>query len=269
MRMGMRGFPLLDLVLSFLLSPGTSSGFTLEHLSITVLYDNNPYGKGLKTAWGFSCFLKAKGRGILFDTGGDGKMLLENMGKLGLSPSEIEVVVLSHIHPDHTGGLWSLLERKESLPIYLPSSFPGWFKARARRYGAEVREVREPGEILPGVYTTGEMGGGIKEQSLVVNTKGGLVIITGCAHPGILKIISRAKGMFKRKVLLVMGGFHLNWSSEGRIREVVRGFRKAGVLYVAPCYCSGQSARRLFREEYGPHYIEAGVGKTLTLQSLR
>ena len=85
---------------------------TMHEMAITVIYDNNPYKEGLETAWGFAASITGTEKTILFDTGGDGSILLNNMQKLAIDPNGIDTVVLSHIHPDHTGGLNSFLEKK-------------------------------------------------------------------------------------------------------------------------------------------------------------
>jgi 7,8-dihydropterin-6-yl-methyl-4-(beta-D-ribofuranosyl)aminobenzene 5'-phosphate synthase len=191
----------------------------VKNLSITVNYDNNPYKERLVTAWGFSCLIRGTEKTILFDTGGDGSILLANMEELGINPKEIDLVVISHIHGDHVGGLHSLLEKNPEVVVYLPESFPKGFKDDAKEYGAKVVAVQEPLKICEGVYSTGELGTWIKEQSLIIHTEKGLIVITGCAHPGIVKIVNKAKDLVKNDVLLVMGGFHLVGESKGEIEN--------------------------------------------------
>ena len=101
---------------------------TRYDLTVTVVYDNNPYKEGLETAWGFSCLITGSEKTILFDTGGDGSSLLGNMEKLAIEPDSIDTVVLSHIHGDHTGGLHSFLEKNHEITVYLPKSFPKRFR---------------------------------------------------------------------------------------------------------------------------------------------
>lgn len=235
----------------------------IADMSITVIYDNNPYTEGLATAWGFSCFIRGAQKTILFDTGGNGSILLANMKGLDINPEEIVVVVLSHIHGDHVGGLERFLERNKKVSVYLPKSFPRGFTENLRSSGIKIVEVHDTSRICDGVYTTGELGAAIKEQSLIVHTTQGIIVITGCAHPGIIRILKRAKDLIKDDILLVMGGFHLGGTSKGDLEKIILSFRTLGVKYVAPCHCSGDLARQMFKEEYRDGYIHVGVGRVI------
>ncbi|MEA3459648.1 MAG: MBL fold metallo-hydrolase [Chloroflexota bacterium] len=233
-------------------------------LTITIVYDNNPYDERLKTAWGFSCLVEGLERTILFDTGGDSAMLLRNMCKLGIDPQDVEAIIISHIHYDHLGGLEGILAVNKKTTVYFPCSFPAGLKEQIRA-NARVVEVHEPMEIAEGVYTTGEMGQGVLEQSLVVETTQELVVITGCAHPGVVNIVAKAKEITGGEVYLVMGGFHLGGVSETTIEGIVEDFRKLRVQKVAPCHCSGDLARNMFEKAYGEDFIRAGVGSRLEI----
>jgi len=235
-------------------------------LRLTIVYDNNEYDPCLETKWGFSCLIEGFEKAVLFDTGGDGATLVSNMKKLKIDPVEIDAVVLSHIHGDHVGGLSGFVEENSDVIVYLPQSFPGSFKDSVRSFGAQVEEVSEAKELFTGVYTTGELGNGIKEQSLIVTSSQGLVVITGCAHPGVVNIVRKAKDMLAEKpVYLVIGGFHLAGAATPQIESVIEGFRQLGVRKVAPCHCSGDETRKLFKEEYKENYIDSGAGKIITL----
>jgi 7,8-dihydropterin-6-yl-methyl-4-(beta-D-ribofuranosyl)aminobenzene 5'-phosphate synthase len=238
------------------------------NIKITVIYDNNRFKKGLETAWGFSCVVTGTEKTILFDTGGDGSILLSNMKELGIKPENIDLIVLSHIHNDHVGGLQSFLEVNHKVTIYMPAAFPESFKDDIREYGAKIIEIQGPRELVKGVCTTGTLGTTIIEQSLVILTEKGLVLITGCAHPGILRIIDKAKEIFNQEVLLAMGGFHLSRERGRDIENLVSDIKKLGVKYIGPCHCSGDVARQLFREEYAENYIDVGVGKVIGLKDL-
>jgi len=240
----------------------------VDDLNIKIIYDNNPYSSELETAWGFSCYIEGTERNILFDVGGNGEVLIGNMEKLNVDSNEISIVILSHIHEDHVGGIGSFLKQNSNVLVYIPDSFPENFEQYVENYGARVVRVKEPMKICKGVYSTGELGVWIKEQSLIVSTEKGLIVITGCAHPGIVKIVQTAKELVDNEVLLVIGGFHLGGYSSGEIDKIISNFEHLGVKYVGPCHCSGDTARKLFKEEFGKDYIDVGVGKKVDIKSL-
>jgi 7,8-dihydropterin-6-yl-methyl-4-(beta-D-ribofuranosyl)aminobenzene 5'-phosphate synthase len=241
----------------------------ISDFTITVIYDNNEYKQGLEAAWGFSCLVSGTEKTILFDTGGDGELLMRNMGKLNIDPETVDAIVLSHIHGDHVGGLKTVLAANSNVDVYVPKSFPEDFKKSIEKYGAQLVDVHEPSKICENVYSTGELGVAIKEQSLVIHTEKGLVVITGCAHPGIVKIIGHAKNMIKDEVLFVMGGFHLGSTSKKQIKTIISGFNNLGVHNVAPCHCSGDNARDLFEQEFQQHCINVTVGRVIKMDEFK
>jgi len=232
-----------------------------DQVTITIVYDNNEYDARLTPAWGFSCVVKARGRTILFDTGGDGEILLDNMKKLCIDTSEIDAVVLSHIHGDHTWGLKKFLDQNNEVVVYLPRSFPTQMKRDVVSSGAGVKDLHEPVELSQGVFSTGELDGGIREQSLLLESSEGLIVITGCAHPGIVYITKKAIEITANNVYLVVGGFHLGGSLPSQISSVAESLLRLGVQKVAPCHCSGDAARKMFKDYFGENYIQSGLGR--------
>ena len=199
----------------------------------------------------------------MFDTGGAGQKLLSHMEIMGKDPGQIDMVFLSHIHGDHTGGLEGLSVHNSRLEIYIPQSFPPGFDEAAERRGCGVVRISSPREISPGFFSTGEMGVWTKEQSLVLDAKGGAIVLTGCAHPGIVEVVKRAKALIPGGIRLVMGGYHLFSTNEWEIIKVIEAFQDSGVEGVCPCHCTGEMAINLFRKSYGKGYIEGGVGRVI------
>jgi len=238
---------------------------TSSNTTITIVYDNYDFDDRLKTGFGFSCLVETGDKTILFDSGGDSETLLNNMEKLEIDLKEIDMIVLSHIHGDHTGGLTGILKLNSDVTVYIPKSFPDSFKDDIKSYGATFVEVSDPIKIFDGVYTTGELGTLIKEQSLIIKTERGLVVITGCAHPGIVNIVRKAKQITKEDVYLVTGGFHLSSASDADLKQIVNAFRELGVKKPGPCHCSGGRCRELFEEEYRDDFIKVGVGKRILI----
>jgi 7,8-dihydropterin-6-yl-methyl-4-(beta-D-ribofuranosyl)aminobenzene 5'-phosphate synthase len=236
----------------------------VRELRITIVYDNNAYDARLRAAWGFAALIEYGEHVLLFDTGGDGPTLMGNMAKLGLDPQAIQVVVLSHIHGDHVGGLQALLDTGVKPTVYVPASFPSSFK-RSVRGRTLLVEVSESTQILSGIYSTGELGVSIIEQALVVETGEGTVVITGCAHPGITKIVRVAKEIVPGEVALAIGGFHLAEASQRSIGRIIDRFLELDVRRVSPTHCTGERAIAMFADVYGEAYVEGGVGRVITI----
>jgi len=235
---------------------------------LLIVYDNYTMKKTLTPAWGFSCLISLPRYQLLFDTGGDPSILMQNMQELNVDFQKIDAVALSHVHGDHVGGLSGFLDERHDITVYLPKSFPGNFKEALRRLGTAVVETGGPQMIHPGVYTTGELGYGVKEQSLVLKTRRGLVIITGCAHPGIVEIVEHAIAVFKEKIYLLIGGFHLMGYSPSDLKKIAKRLDALKVEKIAPCHCSGDETRAFFKEYYKDNYIACAAGLLLTIPDL-
>ena len=168
-------------------------------MKITIVYDNVVYKKGLQADWGFSCLVEIENRPtILFDTGANGSILLYNMAKLGIDPSSIDEVFLSHAHFDHVGGLSAFLNVKSDVNIYLPSSL------RGVRGGKNVISVSAPLKIHENVFSTGELDH--IEQIMAVKTGNGIVLIAGCSHPKMTHILEAASQF--GETCGIVGGLH-------------------------------------------------------------
>lgn len=193
----------------------------------------------------------------LFDAGADFPTLWHNARLLGASLSGLRGVFLSHLHHDHVGGLRGLAERLPALPLYAP-------QALSAPEGWPVVCVREARRLGPGVWSTGPMDGPIPEQAMVLEAGGGAVI-TGCAHPGALRVVERARRLVPSGVEVLLGGLHLVGLGPAEARAVARRLRELGVRRVAPAHCTGQVALAELRRAFGEGFVEAGVGLVLEL----
>ena len=232
-------------------------------MKIIIVYDNKIAKeiKGLKEGWGFSCFIQTKEKNILFDTGWDGDILISNMELLGIDPKDIDLVVISHSHWDHCGGLARLLNLNPNLKTYILYSFSKHQKEEIKKR-SDTYEIRKPNEICPGVYTTGEIEGSlligktrisIKEQSLIISTAKGLVVITGCAHSGIKKILNSANKL--GKVYGLMGGFH-NFEEYNLLKNIP---------LIVPTHCTAN--KKKIMSLFPKNCLEGGVGFQVDFQN--
>jgi 7,8-dihydropterin-6-yl-methyl-4-(beta-D-ribofuranosyl)aminobenzene 5'-phosphate synthase len=168
-------------------------------MKITIVYDNETCEPELQSDWGFACLVEIEdGNRLLFDTGAKGSILLDNMAKLSIDPVTIPSVFISHAHWDHTGGLPALLGENPAVTVFLPPSYHPPPEAR------QPRTIRDPAQIAPRFWSTGELDG--REQSLVVDTGQGVVVVCGCAHPGVGAILKAAARFGRIKALV--GGLH-------------------------------------------------------------
>lgn len=232
-----------------------------KEVTLISVYDNYQVNSKLKTAWGFGCVVKTSKELLLFDTGGNSEILLFNMEKMNIDPKWISTIIISHIHGDHVGGLKGFLEKNNNVTVFIPSSFPNSIRDMITNQKAKFVKVSESRKISNFIFSTGELYGPPEEQSLVINSKRGLIIITGCAHPGVVHIVEKAKEMFpEEKVYLVIGGFH------HPPMGVVKKFRELGVKKIAPSHCTGDPVREAFRKEYKEDFIEYGAGKIIEIK---
>ena len=178
---------------------------TVGDFKMTILYDNTVFDSRLRADEGFAVLIEQNGHTFMFDTGARGAILLYNMQKLGVNPRSIEAIVLSHEHNDHTGGLQALLNNGNRPTVYVPSAFSSTFKKSVSDQ-TKLVEVTDALAVFPGVYTTRPVGS-IIEQALVMDTRDGIVVVAGCAHPGIVRIVRKAQKVIHGKISLLVGDF--------------------------------------------------------------
>lgn len=244
--------------------PGIPAAGRSPGLRLTVVFNNVVQKPGLLAGWGFSCLVEGPEKTILFDTGADGAVLLENLKRLQREAHKIDAVFISHGHSDHTGGLGPLLARRPGVQVYLPASLPAPFIQAAVERGAEVIRVKRGGRLLDRVYSTGELGDSPVEQAMIVETDKGLIVITGCAHPGIDRIAETAMRLTGKKIYLLLGGFHLAFLSPPEILRIIDRLKALGVEKVAPSHCTGEEATALFRRGWGRNFVEGGLGAVIS-----
>jgi 7,8-dihydropterin-6-yl-methyl-4-(beta-D-ribofuranosyl)aminobenzene 5'-phosphate synthase len=246
---------------------------TLAHsqadvVTLTIIYDNYAYEGHHETDWGFAALIEAGDQTILFDTGTRGDMLLRNFRALGKDPEEIDALVFSHDHGDHTGGMGALFETGIRPPTYIL----GAFNDEVRNAITEVTtaiETQAGDEVLAGIFTTGQVGEAIPEQALVIPTADGLVVLTGCAHAGVVAMLERVRELSSEPIHLVMGGFHLSAAGAGHVAGTIETVRAVGVEMVGATHCTGDAAIAAFADEFGDDFVRLGVGRVLTFPAAR
>ncbi len=230
---------------------------------LTVLYDNYPFQDGCVADWGFSALIDGLEKTILFDTGTKEDIFLKNVGELKIDLEKVDLIVISHDHGDHTGGLPAFLRKKPGIPVYVPGGANAAFQADVKEKGGFVIPAKEPLTFFPGVLSTGDLGEAIHEQALVLNTPKGLIVVTGCAHPGIIRILEKAVEVGGKDIWMVLGGFHLVQTAPAEVGKIIARFKELGVRRVGATHCTGDAAIGMFREAFGPDFVEMGVGRRI------
>jgi 7,8-dihydropterin-6-yl-methyl-4-(beta-D-ribofuranosyl)aminobenzene 5'-phosphate synthase len=267
---------------------------------ITILNDAFGTDTAMKKDWGFSALVEIAGKRILFDTGNDADIFAANVKAKGIDLANIDFVVLSHRHSDHMAGLNYVLGVNPTVKIYapkegfgifgssLPSSFyrkdeslppqmryydgkpPEIMKFGTAWQGANIELVDKTTEIAPGVTLIALVSDApgtkeLKELSLAVNTADGVVLVVGCAHPGIERIVE-ATTAINPKIRLIAGGFHLVVAPDEVIAKAVAALKDTfKVENIAPGHCTGEPTFAALKRAFGDRYLYAGVGTSLPL----
>jgi 7,8-dihydropterin-6-yl-methyl-4-(beta-D-ribofuranosyl)aminobenzene 5'-phosphate synthase len=278
-------------------SPAYSQSSTGQ---ITVLYDAFGKTSTMKKDWGFSALIEYGGKRILFDTGNNADIFAHNVEAKGIDLKQLDFAVVSHRHGDHTSGLNHLLKVNPAVKIYAPqenfgvfgAALPGTFYKRNESLPAEMRYfdgkppqtlrfgspwpegnftwVSKTTEVAPGFYLIllqGTWGADleVKEISLAIDTPDGIVLIVGCSHPTIEKIVEAASTLNK-PIHLVLGGTHLVPATNDQISSIAASLHeKWSVHYIAPVHCTGEPAFAILKESFGDRYVYAGLGTTVFL----
>jgi 7,8-dihydropterin-6-yl-methyl-4-(beta-D-ribofuranosyl)aminobenzene 5'-phosphate synthase len=267
---------------------------------LTVLYDAFGKASAMQKDWGYAALVESGGKRILFDTGNNPDILMQNVKAKGIDLSKLDFVVMSHRHGDHMGGMAYLLRVNPTVKIYapkegfgvygadLPSAFyrkdaslppeeryydgapPDVMRFGAAWPGANFQLIDKTTEVAPGIHLialvsdkTGTLE--LRELSLAIDTPEGMVVVVGCSHPGIDKIVQTATSISPR-IHFIAGGFHLVVSQDPDIEKIVSTLHDTfKVAYVAPGHCTGEPTFTALKHTFSSRYLYAGLGTTFAL----
>src|SRR6516162_6944945 len=262
---------------------------------ITVLYDSFGKSPSFTMDWGFAALVEYGGKRILFDTGNNARIFEHNVKAAGVDLRNIDFVVISHRHSDHTSGIHYLLSVNPKVKIYVPDELWGLFARgpkndfyrkdpslprEMRYYGGHPPEILEGGtpwpganfvpisqktEVAPGIFilagvstTPGTLE--LKELSLAIKSPEGVILMVGCSHPGVEQILRQA-ATIDAHINILFGGLHQVQAPDSEVERI------GGVLHdeykldrVAPGHCTGEPMFAALRRKFGDHYLYAGVG---------
>ena len=296
---------LLIAMVSAAVSPGKAIAREGDLAQITILYDAFGKPSAMTKDWGFSAFIEYGGKRILFDTGNNAEIFEHNVKVKGVDLTNLDFVVVSHRHGDHMAGLNYLLKVNQKVKIYTPkenfglfgAELPGTFYRRNEALPPEMRyydgnppkvmhfgtpwpegnfaRVTKTVEVAPGFYLIllkGPWGVDldVMEISLAIDTPQGIVLIVGCSHPTIEKIVATAKQTINKPIHLVLGGTHLLPAKDDQIKQIARALRDDWkVEWIAPDHCTGEPAFAILKQAFGSRYLYAGVGTTIAFGNER
>jgi 7,8-dihydropterin-6-yl-methyl-4-(beta-D-ribofuranosyl)aminobenzene 5'-phosphate synthase len=240
----------------------------VELLKIITIVDNKTLSKELQSTWGLSLFVSVIGKdkkfNILMDTSGSVPAFFHNVDRLGIELQSIDAIFISHGHGDHCGALLQVLQNiSKPVMVYVPSF--KLFNADYLQKLGGIQVVTDKATTLSrGCMSTGDIGGGLTEHSLVVNVKDkGLRVLTGCSHPGVVRIIEKAREVSGgSKVYGVMGGFHISGDAA---KYVANYLKEIGAKLVSPGHCTAEDAKEIIRQTLGRNYVTNGSGLVLEI----
>jgi 7,8-dihydropterin-6-yl-methyl-4-(beta-D-ribofuranosyl)aminobenzene 5'-phosphate synthase len=261
----------------------------------TILYDAFGNSENLKKDWGFSVLIEYSGKKILFDTGNDSKIFAANVKTMDIDLKDLDFVVISHRHGDHTSGLNHLLKVNPKVKIYVPTELFGAFGSTLpkgfyktidtlpdsmRYFGGAEPEAFSSGspwaeanfvsvdvkvEVAPGIFivpTVSKVTGTLelRELTLAIDTPSGQVLVVGCSHPGVEEILAAAAAGSSH-VFLLLGGLHLVKTPDAEIERLANTLHdKWKIDRIAPGHCTGEPAFAKLKQIFGASYIYAGLG---------
>ena len=270
---------------------------------ICVVNDSAIPHKGLKHEHGLALWIETQHGVVLFDTGQSGTVLLHNMEKLGLNIKDVDKLVLSHAHYDHTGGAAAVFENNEAISVYAhPDIFRGRYSYKNGKYhfigttlAQDIPDEKvplilswQPLEVFPDLWTSGEITAREEVEgrsnhhfvevdgqwqpdpyrddlSLILKTQKGLVLICGCCHAGLLNTISHVQHAFREPIVTIIGGTHLGTMDGDTMDHIIAVLKQRFTVQPNYClnHCSGENARLALKKAFNERVEAFPAGTTL------
>lgn len=259
-----------------------------KNIRIITLIEDTSFSDGLLAEHGLSFFIEYGDKRILFDTG-QSDMLVQNAETLDINLAEVDAIILSHGHYDHTGGLPAVLDIAHKATVYLhPAAIEPKYNRKASGVksigipepakkaiqGRQVVWTVTPAQIFPGMYVTGQVprinnfedvGGDffidennkkpdelLDDQSLFIETAKGLVVVLGCAHSGVVNTINYISNLTgQNKIYAVIGGMHLLKANQMRIANTIEAFKNYEIQKIIPLHCTGRKSTKELKSAFG------------------
>ena len=250
-------------ILCGIIIPAGSNSGRCAGNKFVIVYNNMEAQEGLSADWGFAAWIELNGEVYLFDTGGKGDVLSSNLEKLGLDPARVGEIIISHMHWDHIGGLPGISkEIKPNTVVHLPEAADKELTGQMEHLDFQVNSnFKEIGKDIWITSVLENPANQIKEQALVIVNGEKYIILTGCAHPGIVQICEEVAGFFpEKKGELVTGGFHLRGVHDSVVKGISGSIEKLGFEKVAPSHCTGEKAVEIFKQLWGENYTRLNLG---------
>jgi len=227
-------------------------------MRFNIIFDNYKYDDNLESLWGFSCLIELEGQTILFDTGSNGRILLNNAKKMGLNFKNIDILFISHNHWDHIGGIDTIIEENPNIIMIVPNSLSKYLIEDLKSLVKEVIVIDGNfTKLSPFLYSTGTLGN-IKEQSLIIKDNNNkLYVISGCGHVGIDNILKVVIDNMHNDIKYILGGFHLMNKSPKEIKQIIL---KINPEFITATHCSGDLAIGMMKIDYKNKFLIGGAG---------
>jgi 7,8-dihydropterin-6-yl-methyl-4-(beta-D-ribofuranosyl)aminobenzene 5'-phosphate synthase len=270
-----------------------------NQLELTLVVENNSDDPNLSAEHALAIWIDYNDHSYLFDTG-QGEVLTANLDQLDLVVDDLDGVFVSHGHFDHAGGLAAIIKQQQAVPVYAHRDI--WLdKYSVKREGlvwrgfeleleemSNFKAVTELTEIEANLWLTGEVPRQNEmelldenyqlevneqleidkfrdDQTLILDTSKGLVILLGCSHVGVINILKYIEQKFTANIQAIIGGMHLVNAEQDRIEWTINQLAKIDWELLIPLHCTGQRAVEQMKDVFGDRVKVKSVGESIKI----